>query len=85
MIHAKDFVHTGSHGVDRSSATNFVVEFRSEFFGAFDDFFTFFVIRIPGIFSFSVGFLTEGRKGHLGEAVFDNFVTRFEFIFFPKI
>ena len=57
MSHAEDFVHARSDSVDRGSAANFVVKFRSEFFTAGDDFFAFFAVGVPGVFLFGAGFL----------------------------
>ena len=83
MSHTEDFIHTWSNGINRGGATNFIFEFWTKFFASRDDFFTFFAIWVPGVFGFGASFLTEGRKSDLREAVFDNFVTRGEFVFFP--
>ena len=37
MRHTKDFVHAWRDGVNRSGATDFVVEFWRKLFAAFDD------------------------------------------------
>ena len=84
MSHTEDFVHAGGDSINRGSAADFVVEFRAVFFAKGDDLLTFFVVWVPGVFFFGAGFLTKGGEGNLGEAVFDNFVTRLEFIFFPE-
>ena len=84
MGHAKDFVHAGGDGVNRSGAADFVVEFGGELFTASDDFFAFFTVGVPGVFLFGAGFLAEGREGDLREAVFDDFVAGFQFILFPE-
>ncbi len=83
MSHTEDFIHTRSNGINRGGTTNFIFELRTKFFASRDDFFTFFAIWVPGVFGFGVSFLTEGGKGNLREAVFNNFVTRGEFVFFP--
>ncbi len=83
MGHTEGFIHARSNGVNRGSTTNFIFEFWTKFFASRDDFFTFFAIWIPSIFGFGASFLTEGGKSNLREAVFDDFVTRGEFVFFP--
>ena len=83
MSHTEDFVHTWSNGINRSGAGDFVFELRTKLFAPCGDLIAFFTIWVPGVFGFGASFLTEGRKGDLGEAVFDNFVTRGEFVFFP--
>ena len=84
MSHAKFFIHARSGDVDGSGATDFIKKV-GQFFTAFgNDGLALFQIRIPSIFGFGAGGLTEGRKGDLGEAVFDNFVTFGKFIGFPK-
>lgn len=84
MSHAKFFIHARSGDVDRGSTTDFVEKIR-QFFAAFgDDSLALFQIRIPSIFGFGAGGLTEGRKGDLGKAIFDNFVALGEFVGLPK-
>ena len=83
VIHTELFVHAWSDGVNRSSAANFVVKFWGKFFGASADGFTFFAVWIPGVFGFGTGFLAEGGKGDLGEAIFNNFIACGKFVFFP--
>ena len=83
MCHTEDFVHARSDSVDRGGTANFVIEFWSKFFAAFDDGFTFLVIWIPGIFSFGASFLAKSRESDLAEAVFDNFIAFLELIGFP--
>ena len=83
MSHTEDFIHTWSNGINGSGAGDFVFELRTKLFAPCGDLIAFFAIWVPGIFGFSASFLAEGRKGNLREAVFDNFVTRGEFVFFP--
>lgn len=83
MVHAEDFIHTWGEGVDGSGATDFVFEVRGKLFAFFDDSFAFFVVGIPSVFVFGAGFLTEGGEGNLRKAVFDDFVTFFQLVFFP--
>ena len=84
MGHAEDFVHAWSDGINRGGATDFVVEFRGEFFAPFDDLLAFFAVRIPGVFLLSAGFLAESRECDLGETVFDDFVAGLELFLFPE-
>ena len=81
--HAKYFVHAWSNGVNRSGATNFIIELWSEFFAALDDGFAFFAIWVPGVFCFRAGGLAESREGDLAKAVFDNFVAFSKLVGFP--
>ena len=74
MRHAEDFVHPRGDGIDGSSTTNFVIKLGGEFFAACNDAFAFLAIRIPGVFGFGAGVLTEGGEGDLGKAVLDDFV-----------
>ncbi len=83
MSHTEDFVHTWSNGINRSGACDFVFELRTKLFAPCGDLIAFFTIWVPGVFGFGASFLTEGRKSDLREAVFDNFVSRGEFVFFP--
>ena len=83
MSHTEDFVHTRGDGVDRGGAADFVFKLGGELFTSGYDFFAFFTIWVPGVFFFGAGFLAKCRESNLREAVFDNFVTRLEFIFFP--
>ena len=83
MSHTEDLVHAGGNGVNGGGATDFVVEFWGELFTASDDFLALFTIWIPSVFFLSAGFLTEGGESDLGEAVFDDFVTGLQLIFFP--
>ena len=84
MGHTENFIHPRSDGVDGSGAANFVVEFRSKFFTTGDDFFTLFAIWIPGVFGVGTGLLTEGGEGDLGKAIFNDLITRLQFILLPE-
>ena len=83
MSHAENFVHTWSDGVNRGGATDFVFKFWGEFAATGTDGFAFFAIWIPSVFFLGAGFLAESRESDLGKAVFDDFVTRLELVFFP--
>ena len=83
MSHAKNFVHARGDGVDRSSTADFIFEFRGEFATAGTDSFAFFAVWIPSVFFFGASFLAERRESNLRKAVFDNFIARLEFVFFP--
>ena len=83
VSHAEDFIHTWSNSINGGGTANFIVEFWSEFFAAFDNSLAFFAVGIPGVFGFGAGFLAEGRKGNLAEAVFDDFVASLKLVFFP--
>ena len=84
MGHAEDFVHTWCDGINRGGAADFVIKLGGEFFATSDDSFTFFVVRVPGVFGFGAGFLAEGRESDLREAIFDDFVAFGKFVFFPE-
>ena len=84
MVYAKNFIHARSDGVDRSGATDFVVELRRKFFSAGANLFALLVVGIPSVFGFGAGVLAKGGKSNLRKAVFDNFVAFGELVFFPK-
>ena len=84
MGHAELFVHAGSNGINRGGATDFVIKFGGEFFATLNDLFAFLAIWIPGVFLFGAGFLTKGGDGDLRKAVFNNFITWLELVFFPE-
>ena len=83
MCHAEGLVHARSDGIDRGSTADFIVKFGANFFATGNDLFAFFVVWIPGVFSFGASFLAESRKSNLREAIFDDFVARREFVCFP--
>ena len=81
--HAEDFVHAWGDGVDRGGATDLVLKFGGDFFGAFDDGLTLFAIGVPSVLGLGASGLAEGREGDLAEAVFDDFVARGELVSLP--
>ena len=83
MGHAEDLVHARSDSINGSSTGDFIFKLGAEFLASRSNLIALFAIRVPGVFGFGAGFLPEGRKGDLGEAVFDNFIARSEFIFLP--
>lgn len=84
MGHTEDFVHTGDDSINRGGATDFILKLGGELFSPGDDFFAFFHIWVPSVFCLGAGFLPEGRKSDLREAVFDNFVALEKLVFFPE-
>lgn len=81
--HAESFVHAGLEDVDGGGAADFVVKFRGEGFGFFDDGLAFFAVGVPEVFGVGASGLTEGGEGDLGEAIFDDFVASGELVLFP--
>ena len=81
--HTELLVHAWGGDVDRGGAADFVEEVGEEFATTGDDGFALPMVRIPSVFGFGAGLLTEGGEGDLGEAIFDDFVARGELVGFP--